>query len=98
MEHKAIHALMWHNSREPEADLVEALATTIVPELKKLIKATAKDVLKRYESDSPFAADLAQELLIKELVAFLALGEVEDCVTIKQMRPSYVRWWLQAPE
>jgi len=86
-----------------DRDLDNALADSIVPELKALIDKHAKRIASKYESPerkpSPLAVEAAADLLLYELINFMTLDEVdaEDAflnVQRHQMNPAMVRWFL----
>lgn len=93
-----------HYKRAEVDDAIDhAVAIDILPTLRSLIREAAERIgTQPGFEQSPYAQELAAELIIKELAGFLALTSFDDRDTARpsMLETPFINWWfgLDKPE
>lgn len=88
-----------HSPKEIRIYATNALADDIIPQLKTALDKAAEELTAIFNHDSPFARDLLAELLLHELVCYLAMDDLDSERHIRphQLAPKYIDYLLRTP-
>jgi len=87
-----------HYNPEQRQDAVDLVtASKVVPVVRAAILEAANEVAQQFgESVSPYAKEVAAEMIIKSLAEFLSLGSFddEDCARPVMLNQEFALWWF----